>query len=116
MKMFRENGEVAYANEALGALEEKHSRAKEAYDAAQEGRVAVQEKQRELQLAAAGVHEELVRLRKALRKLLGSSHFDYQRLRIGKPRGGVEPPVEETPVTAETSAHGDRTSRASSVG
>jgi hypothetical protein len=103
MALYREHGELPYAAQALSDLEEKSSNAKAAYDAQQAGRVAVQEKQRELQSIAAGVQAELVKLRRALRRLLGSSHFDYQRLRVSTARADADVPDETTPVTAEGS-------------
>jgi hypothetical protein len=103
--LFRERSELPYAAQALSDLEAKHESAKAAYDAAQARRVAVQETQRELQTLAADVHGTLVQLRKAVRKMLGSSHFDYQRLRatVGRPTS-TDPPDEELPETVPDSS------------
>jgi hypothetical protein len=53
MALYREHGELPYAAQALSDLEAKSSNAMAAYDTQQAGRVAVQEKQRELQSIAA---------------------------------------------------------------
>ena len=102
MQMLREHGDLALAAEALSELETKYSSATAAYEAAQEGRVAMQAKQRELQAVAADVHAELVKLRRVLRIALGSSHVDYRRLRVRSVRANSEVPGESTQAPAQT--------------
>jgi hypothetical protein len=62
-------------------------------ESAQTARVAVQEKQREVRELSARFHKELVSFRRTLRAALGSSHIDYQRLRVMS-RSPAEPPPE----------------------
>ena len=78
---------------------------KPAYDATQAGRVAVQAKQRELHAVAADVQKGLVKLRIVVRIALGSSHLDYQRLRIRTARvadAEDESPSETTDSSPES--------------
>jgi hypothetical protein len=82
MDTLRNHEELPFAAQALSELEDEYSTAKATYDALQTGRVAVQAKQRELQAIAAAVQKELVKLRTVVRIVLGTSHLDYQRLRL----------------------------------
>jgi hypothetical protein len=67
--------------------------------AAQMARGALQEKQREVRELTARFHAELVNLRRTVRAELGSSHVDYQRLRVLSRAAAAEPPDGTTPVT-----------------
>jgi hypothetical protein len=101
MTMFRKVPELAYAAEVLAELEVKHSSATEANDAAKGGRVAVQEKQAELQATAAELQAQLVSLRKVFRAVLGPSHFDTLSLRAPVNRtAAAELEAEEQPESA----------------
>ena len=64
--------ELPFAKEALTELESKIEQASVAHDAAQEARVALQTKQRELRAQAAVAQRGLVMLRRTLRAALGS--------------------------------------------
>jgi hypothetical protein len=103
MQAFGRHGELAFAAQALIEIEDKHSLAKAAYDGTQAGRVALQMKQRELRAIAADVQKELVRLRTAVRIALGTSHIDYQRLRVRTARPDAELPDDSTSETTESS-------------
>jgi len=99
--------ELPIAAQALSELEAKYENAKAAYDAAQAGRVAVQVKQRELQAVAAAVQKELVKLRAFMRIALGSSHIDYQRLRMRNARASdaaEESPPETAPISTDSAS------------
>jgi hypothetical protein len=114
MEMLRGRDEPLVA-EALNAIEVQYSTALPAFDAAQAGRVAVQAKQRELQAVDADVHEELVRLRKVVRRMLGWSHLDYQRLRLRIARQGTDVDDEGPPATPASSPATDPGSQPSAV-
>ena len=101
--LFRELPEMPYSAEAVSALEAKTSTATAAYDTAKSGRVAVQEKQRELQSVAMEVQEQPIALRKVLRATLGANHFDSQALRAVNARMSEEPPDDADPAQTETS-------------
>ena len=103
MEMYQGPDELPYAAQAVSEIEAKYSTAKPAYEAAQAGRVAVQLKQHELRAVAADVQKELVKLRTVVRMTLGSSHADFQRLRLHNARPDTESPDESTPETAESS-------------
>ena len=103
MEMYQGPDELPYAAQAVSEIEAKYSTAKPAYEAAQAGRVAVQLKQHELRAVAADVQKELVKLRTVVRMTLGSSHIDYQRLRLRNARPETEAQDESTPDTAESS-------------
>jgi hypothetical protein len=116
METLQQNGEVELAAEALSEIEAKLSTAKAAYDATQAARVAVQVKRHELQAVAEDVHDELVKLRRVARIALGSSHHDYQRLRIRNARAGTDALDESAPETAEGASESDGTAQPSSTG
>jgi hypothetical protein len=99
-ELLRGRPEMPYSAEAVSDLEAKTSNATAAFDAAKAGRVAVQEKQRELNSVAAEVHAQLVALRKVLRITLGPQHLDCQMLRAVNARLHEEPP-DETEVQSE---------------
>jgi hypothetical protein len=80
--------------ELTARIEGADGAAKSAYTA----RTALQEKQREVRELSATFHKGLVSLRKTVRAMLGSSHLDYQRLRVPS-RAAAEPPDDEAPVT-----------------
>jgi len=102
MDTLRDHEELAFAAQALSEIEASYSTAKPAYDAVQAGRVAVQAKQRERQAVAADVQKELVKLRTVVRIALGTSHIDYQRLRVRNARV-ADAEGESTPGTADSS-------------
>jgi len=99
MQAFGRHGELDFAAQALSEIEAKHSSAKAAYEASQAGRVALQVQQREQRAAAAEVHKELVKLRTVVRIALGTSHIDYQRLRVRNARPDSEAVDDSPPET-----------------
>jgi hypothetical protein len=105
----RNHEELPFAAQALSELETTYGSAKETYDAAQALRVAVQVKQRELHAVAAAVQRELVKLRTVVRIVLGSSHLDFQRLRLRNARI-AEAADASAPETAPISPESDRAS------
>ena len=102
----RKRADVPFAAQALSEIAEKYGSALAAYDATQEGRSAVQLKQRELQGVAAEVQKELVKLRTVVRIALGVRSLDYQQLRVRNIR--VADADDETlPETADDSKESD---------
>ena len=77
--------------EGRADLEPKLAAARAAYDTAWSGRVAVQEAQQVLRTCAAELHRELIKLRTALRVVLGAGHSDYQLLRATRTRTPAQP-------------------------
>jgi len=78
-------------------------------------RVELQEKQRRVRELTATFHKRLISLRRALRAMLGSNHFDYQRLRRPKAAATAEPPSDAAPdatSTVPSTTGGEPTSRA----
>jgi hypothetical protein len=92
--------QAALLTELTARLDSTDWAARSAYT----GRVALQEKQREVRELSATFYKELVSLRRTVRAVLGSTHVDHQRLRMPS-RAAEEPPLEEAPVT-EPSATG----------
>ena len=96
--MFRKVLELSYAAGVVAELESMCSSATEANDAAKAGRVAVQEKQAELQAAGADLHAQLVSLRRVFRAVLGSGHFDTLSLRTpGNRKVAAEIEADDAP-------------------
>jgi hypothetical protein len=114
MKALGEHGELQVAAQALGEIEAQHEVAKAAHAAALTGRIAVQTKQRELQVLAADVQNELVKLRRVIRIVLGSSHIEYQRLRLRLARISPEVPDESGPESEPGAPPSERDSQLSS--
>jgi len=106
MQTLGKHAELSFAAQALIELEDTHSSAKAAYDATQAGRVAVQVKQRELRTVAAEVQKELVKLRSAVRIALGSTHIDFQRLRVRSTRPEAEVPDDSAPESTKAAPDG----------
>jgi hypothetical protein len=115
MDTLRKRPEVPFAEQALSEIEAKHSSAQAAFHATQDGRSAVQLKQRELQSVAADVQKELVKLRTVVRIALGVRSFDYQSLRLRNTRA-TEAEDETLPVAADSSPESARGSAPSSSG
>jgi len=86
--------DLPYRDALLTELTARIDGASGADVSAQTARVAVQVKQRETRELSARFHKELVSFRRTLRAALGSSHIDYQRLRVTG-RTAVEPPPSE---------------------
>ena len=114
VETLRKHEELSFTAEALSEVDQKHDQAQAAYDATQAGRVAVQVKQRELQAVAADVQKELVKLRTVARIVLGTSHVDFQRLRVRNARPVVEPDDDSPDADAagsEAAASSDTTTQ-----
>jgi hypothetical protein len=101
-----EGGALPYREALLAELHARIESADTAAKASYGARVALQEKQREVRELTATFHRELVSLRRSVRATLGSSHLDYQRLRVTGKAATVEPPSDEPqttqPSTTET--------------
>ena len=96
--LFRKVPELSYAAGVVAELESMCSSATEANDAAKAGRVAVQEKQAELQAAGADLHAQLVSLRRVFRAVLGPGHFDTLSLRTpGNRKVAAEIEADDAP-------------------
>ena len=80
-------------------------------ESAQAARIAMQEKQRAIRELIGQFHKELVSFRRTVRATLGSSHFDYQRLRMPS-RTAAEPPDGTTPETEPSETETERKSNA----
>ena len=105
---FRAKGEtLPYAQEAISDLQARCDDVLAAHQTSKEVRVALQEKQREGRTAALALHDSLVALRRTLRAVLGSDHYDYQRLRMTRSRGNADPPVGEPAVSEPTATPSD---------
>ena len=89
---------LPYQEELLDELTALIEGADGASKSANEARVVLQEKQREVRELSATFHKGLVSLRRAVRATLGASHFDYQRLRVSPGRVAAEP-HDEPPAT-----------------
>jgi hypothetical protein len=87
VRVMREEGkDLPYAAVTLATIEPRIEAASTAYTAAENARVALQEQQAETRARAVELQRELTQLRRALRAQLGSSHADYQRLRVARSR------------------------------
>jgi hypothetical protein len=93
--------EVADAEQARSALMAKAESTQAAWEATQAGRAAVQNKQRELRALATDLHQDLVKLRKTVRLVLGGEHADYKLLTIANTRAAAEA-ADETATATET--------------
>jgi hypothetical protein len=89
----QKGAELPYRETLVAELTARIDSARVAEDAAHGARVALQEKQRQVRELVASFHKELVSLRRTVRAVLGSSHFDYQRLRV--PDRAVAEPSDE---------------------
>jgi hypothetical protein len=100
--------EVADAEQAQSALEAKAASTQAAWEATQAGRAAVQDKQRELRVLATEVHQDLVKLRRTVRLVLGSHHADYKLLSMPRSKAAAEPeepPSEQQQQQQQTEAN-----------
>lgn len=113
VERLRNYEELTFTVDALSEVEQKHDHAKAAHETALAGRIAMQLKQRDLQAAAADFQKELVKFRTVVRIALGTSHIDFQRLRVRNARPETEEVDESVPATAESSSNGDGSSVAS---
>lgn len=104
--------ELPYQGTLLAELTARIDGANEARSSAQTARVALQEKQREVRELIVRFHKELVSLRRTVRAALGSSHIDYQRLRVPLRAAADEPEGAEAPVTEPSAPETDRSSDA----
>jgi hypothetical protein len=95
----RQGVDLPYREALLAELTARIDSATGAAESAQVARTAVQQKQREVRELTVRFNAELVKLRRTVRAALGSSHFDYQRLRVTS-RATTEPPSTEAPETA----------------
>ncbi len=102
----QKGAELPYREALLTELTARIDSASSAEDAAHGARVALQEKQREVRELVASFHKELVSLRRTVRAVLGSSHFDYQRLRVPD-RAAAEPPSDEASETKPSETESD---------
>ena len=94
----RQGVDLPHREELLAELTARIDSATGAAESAQVVRTAVQKKQREVRELTIRFNTELVKLRRTVRAALGSSHFDYQRLRVTS-RATTEPPSDEAPET-----------------
>jgi hypothetical protein len=90
--------DLPYREALLTELTARIDSASGAAESAQVARTAVQKKQREVRELTIRFNTELVKLRRTVRAALGSSSFDYQRLRVTS-RAVTEPPSDEAPQT-----------------
>jgi hypothetical protein len=86
--------DLPYRELLLTELTARIDSTREADQAAQAARVAVQQKQAEIRQRSAEFHKELVSFRRTVRGALGSNHYDYQRLRVTGRDDDAEPPDE----------------------
>jgi len=91
----QEGVDLPYREALLAELTARIDGASGAAESAQVARTAVQSKQREVRELTVRFNAELVKLRRTVRAALGSSHFDYQRLRA-RSRAAAEPEPSET--------------------
>jgi len=96
-------------------LEAKAASTRAAWEATQAGRAAVQDKQRELRALAAEVHQDLVKLRKTVRLVLGSRRADYKLLSIASSRTAAEH-ADETETEADSTESSEGASHPNSTG
>jgi hypothetical protein len=97
------NGESpAYVADLLARVTPLLEAATQSWDAAQTHMAAERELLRQTREAAAAVQKELVALRRTLRATLGSTHRDYQMLRIA--RVAQDEDEIETSVDTDASA------------
>ena len=111
--------EVADAEQARSALEAKAASTQAAWEATQAGRAAVQNKQRELRALAVEVHQDLVKLRRTVRLVLGSNHADYKLLSMPGSRAAAEaeePSGEQQQTDATSTAPSNGTPSPTSTG
>ena len=92
-----------YREGLLTELTARIDSANEAQTGSQTARVVLQEKQREVRELTAAFYKELIALRRTARAALGSSHFDYQRLRATGRSAVEEPPGDDAAAVTEPS-------------
>ena len=105
----QKGAELPYREALLTELTARIDSASSADDAAHAARVALQEKQREVRELVASFYQELVSLRRTVRAVLGSSHFDYQKLRVPE-RAAAEPTSDEASETKPSETESDASS------
>jgi hypothetical protein len=98
----QEGADLPYQEALLTELNARIESADGAAESASAARVALQERQREVRELAATLQKGLVSLRRAVRAMLGASHYDYQRLRASGRSAAAEPPLDEAPEAAST--------------
>jgi hypothetical protein len=98
---------LPYREELLTELTAQIESTERAASTASAARVEVQDKQREVRELSAAFYKKLVSLRRAVRGMLGSNHFDYQRLRMPKAAAAAEPPSNEATVTVPSATGGE---------
>lgn len=96
---------LSYAQALTTELETLIARATEANRVAEDARAELQERRRDLRAIASGLHDELIALRRVLRSVLGSTHVDYQKLRLNRIRRSDEDPDDE--VATQSAAGGE---------
>jgi hypothetical protein len=90
-----EGADLPYQEVLLTELNARIEGADGASKAASAVRVELQDKQREVRELMATFYKGLVSLRRAARAMLGSNHFDYQRLRATGTAAAASPPSDE---------------------
>jgi hypothetical protein len=90
-----EGADLPYQEVLLTELTARIESADRASKSASAVRIELQDKQREVRELVTSFHKGLVSLRRALRAMLGTKHFDYQRLRATGKAAAAEPPSDE---------------------